>query len=83
MRCKNREKSLLAIPTDTPPLSPQLYNEASRNIDNLLSQKSKLIVFLFVPLAAINSWCLFRKIRLNLLEHAILAGMILLGMLLL
>ena len=57
-------------------------NEASQNIDNLLSQKSKIIIFLFVPLAAINSRLLFKGKRYNLLEHAILAGMILLGILL-
>lgn len=62
-------------------ITPQTYNEASKKIDDVLSQKSKLIVFLFVPLAAFNSLILFRRAKLNLLEHAILAGMILLGIL--
>ncbi|OYQ46065.1 hypothetical protein CHX27_05200 [Flavobacterium aurantiibacter] len=39
-------------------------------------------MFLFVPFSAINSFLLFRKKRLNLSEHCILSGMILLGVLL-
>lgn len=58
-------------------------NEASRKIDEILSQKSKIIIFLFVPLAAINSFILFKRKKLNLSEHSIIAGMILLGILLL
>ena len=57
-------------------------NEASKKIDIIFSQKSKLIIFLFVPLAALNSFMLFRRKKLNLSEHFIIAGMILLGMLL-
>src|SRR5690606_7961150 len=58
-------------------------NEASRKIDEILSQKSKVIIFLFVPFAALNSFILFRRKKLNLSEHSIIAGMILLGILLL
>jgi Protein of unknown function (DUF3667) len=57
-------------------------NDASKSIDAILSQKSKLIIFLFVPFAALNSFILFRRKKLNFSEHAIIAGMILLGMLL-
>jgi len=64
-------------------ITPQTYNEASKKIDDVLSQKSKLIVFLFVPLAALNSLILFRRVKLNVLEHSILAGMVLLGILVL
>lgn len=60
-----------------------IQNEASKKIDEILSQKSKIIIFLFVPFAAINSFILFRRKKLNLGEHAIIAGMILLSMLLL
>ena len=35
-----------------------------------------------MPLAALNSWLLFKRKKLNLSEHAIIAGMVLLGMLL-
>jgi hypothetical protein len=58
-------------------------NEASRKMDEILSQKSKLIILLFVPLAALNSFILFRRKKLNLSEHFIISGMILLGILLL
>lgn len=57
-------------------------NEASRKMDEIFSQKSKIIVFLFVPFSALNSCILFRRKKLNLTEHTIVAGMILLGMLL-
>jgi hypothetical protein len=62
---------------------PPKLNDASKTIDELFSQKSKLIIFLFVPLAAINSFILFKRRKLNLSEHSIIAGMILLGILLL
>lgn len=58
-------------------------NEASKKIDDLLAQKNKIIIFLFVPFAALNSFILFRRKKLNLSEHSIIAGMILLGVLLL
>jgi hypothetical protein len=57
-------------------------NEASKTLDRIFSEKSKIIIFLFVPFAALNSFILFRRKKLNLSEHAIIAGMILLGMLL-
>lgn len=57
-------------------------NKASKKFDEVFSQKSKLIIFLFVPFAALNSYILFKRKKLNLSEHAIIAGMILLGMLL-
>jgi len=58
-------------------------NEASEKIDKIISQKSNIILFLFVPFAALNSFVLFRRKKLNLSEHSILSGMILLGILLL
>lgn len=57
-------------------------NDASKKLDEIISQKSKIIIFLFVPFAAFNSFILFRRKKLNLVEHSIIAGMILLGMLL-
>jgi len=63
--------------------TPTLPNEASRHLNALIAEKSKLIVFLFVPLAALTSFALFRRKRWNLSEHFILSGMLLLGMLLL
>jgi hypothetical protein len=58
-------------------------NEASKKLDQLFSQKSKIILLLFVPLSAFNGFVLFRRRKLNLSEHFILSGMILLGLLLL
>lgn len=60
----------------------EYINEASRKLDELFSQKSKIIIFLFVPLAALNSFILLKRKKLNLTEHSIIAGMILLGTLL-
>ena len=57
-------------------------NAATQKLDAIFSQKSKIILLLFVPFAALNSFILFRRKKLNLSEHAILAGMILLGILL-
>jgi hypothetical protein len=58
-------------------------NEASKKMDEIISQKSKFILLLFIPFAAFNSFILFRRKKLNLSEHCILSGMILLGILLL
>ncbi|MGJ8592808.1 MAG: DUF3667 domain-containing protein [Aquaticitalea sp.] len=62
--------------------SPDLPNEASKKLDQLISEKSKLFVFLFVPMSALASFVLFRRKKLNLSEHFILSGMMLLGILL-
>ncbi len=62
--------------------NPIKLNEASTIIDSIISQKSKIIIFLFVPFAALNSFILFNKKKLNLIEHFIIAGMVLLGILL-
>lgn len=51
-------------------------------LDEVYAQKSKLLIFLFVPFAALNSFVLFRRKRLNLSEHSIITGMLLLGILL-
>lgn len=65
-------------------IKPEKYlNEASRKIDQIFTEKSKILILLFVPFAALNSFILFKRKKLNLSEHAIIAGMILLGMLLL
>jgi hypothetical protein len=57
-------------------------NQASQTMSKLVAQKGKIIILLFVPLAALNSLLLFRRKKLNYPEHAILSGMILLGMIL-
>jgi hypothetical protein len=58
------------------------FNEGGKIMNNILAQQSKIIIFLFVPLSALTGLLLFRRKKLNLSEHAIIAGMILLGMLL-
>jgi hypothetical protein len=60
----------------------QNINAASKTFEELFSQKSKIIIFLFVPFAAFNSFILFKRKKLYLSEHAIISGMLLLGMLL-
>lgn len=57
-------------------------NKDSEALKQMLSQKSKFFVLLFVPFAALNSFVLFRRKKLNLMEHLIVAGMVLLGILL-
>jgi uncharacterized protein DUF3667 len=57
-------------------------NEASKTVNETIYQKSKFIVLLFIPLVALNSLTLFRRKKLNLSEHFIISGMVLLGMLL-
>ncbi|MEZ4802086.1 MAG: DUF3667 domain-containing protein [Gelidibacter sp.] len=65
------------------PLSTTPYkDEASIRLNTLIADQSKLVVFLFVPLAAVSSCILFRRRQLNLSEHFILSGMVLLGILL-
>lgn len=59
--------------------APPFLNEASKKLDQILDQ-SKIIIGLFVPFAALNAYILFRRKKLNLTEHCIISGMILLGM---
>ncbi len=54
-------------------------NEASEKLDKIITQK--IFIFLFVPLSAINSFILFKRKQLNLSEHFIISGMIILGIL--
>lgn len=57
-------------------------NTKGKAIDAFLKNNSKLIIFSFVPLFAINSFILFRRRKLNFSEHFIIAGMVYLGVLL-
>lgn len=57
-------------------------NDASKKLDEIISQ-GKIVLLFFVPMAAFNSFILFRRKKLNLSEHFILSGMVLLGILLL
>jgi len=63
--------------------TPTNEDAANKALDDIYAQKSKFLIFLSVPFAALNSFLLFRRKKLNLSEHSIIAGMILLGILLL
>ncbi|WP_162126091.1 DUF3667 domain-containing protein [Flavobacterium phycosphaerae] len=52
---------------------------AGKKVDDFLSNNSKLILFSFIPLFAINSFMLFRRKKLNFSEHFIISGMMFLG----
>ena len=54
-------------------------NNVYKPIDDFLANYSKLVIFSFVPLLAINSWIIFRRKKLNFSEHFIIAGMIFIG----
>lgn len=48
---------------------------------DFLSRYSKIILLCFVPVIALNSLLLFKKARLNFIEHCVIAGNHLLGLL--
>jgi hypothetical protein len=48
-----------------------------------LSNNAKLILFGFVPLIAVNAFLIFKRLKINLAEHFIIAGINLLGILVL
>ena len=53
--------------------------EQGKSVDAFFEHYSKLIIFSFVPLFAINSFLLFRRKKFNISEHFIIAGMVFLG----
>lgn len=57
-------------------------NNAGKSIDHFFAEYSKIIIFSFVPVFALNSFILFRKRKLNISEHFIIAGMVFLGVML-
>jgi len=50
-----------------------------KSVGEFLEHYSKLLIFSFVPLFALNSFLIFRRKKLNLSEHFIIAGMVFLG----
>ena len=50
-----------------------------KKLASFMTKYAKLLIFSFVPLFAINTYLLFRKKKLNLSEHFIIAGIIYLG----
>lgn len=73
----------LAIALGDPITETHLNDVASQRLNQFIADQSKLVVFLFVPLAALASFILFKRKKLHLSEHCILSGMLLLGILLL
>lgn len=66
----------------TPKISESLSNDMGNKIEKFFSDYAKIIIFSFVPLFAINGYFLFRKRKMNLSEHFIIAGITFLGILL-
>ncbi len=60
----------------------EVNNTLMNKIDQFYSDYSKIIIFSFIPLLAINSFILFRKRKLYFSEHLIIAGITILGILL-
>lgn len=54
-------------------------NEAGKKLESIFSQFGKLLVFLTVPLTALNSYIIFKRKKLNFSEHIVISGMLLLG----
>lgn len=62
-------------------LETKLHQTNKNDIEQFISSNAKSIIFAFVPFFALNSFILFRKKKLNLSEHFILAGITFLGVL--
>jgi hypothetical protein len=63
-----------------PPSVSKNTNEGIQ-LMNFLSNNVKIILFGFVPLLAINAFLIFKRLKINLAEHFIIAGINLLGIL--
>lgn len=64
-------------------LNPQEIPDSSDNIVDFFSKYSKTILFGLIPILALNGWIMFRRIKLNLAEHIIIACVSLSGILVL
>jgi hypothetical protein len=58
-------------------------DDAGKNVYELITTYSKLLIFSFAPVMALNSFCIFRRKKFNYSEHFIISGVLLLGILLL
>lgn len=56
-------------------------NEVGNKLELFLKDYAKILIFSFVPLFAVNGFLIFRRHKLNLSEHFIVAGIIFLGIL--
>ncbi len=48
-------------------------------LQRFLEEHAKFIILSIIPLFAFNGWLIFRRLKLNIAEHAIIAGFALLG----
>lgn len=55
------------------------FNEAGMRISEVLNTYTKVMILMVVPVFGIKSYILFRRKKLNLTEHFILGGILLLG----
>lgn len=62
-------------------LNPDEIPEDSSNIMDFFSKYSKTILFALIPILALNSWILFKRVKLNFAEHIIIASVSLCGIL--
>ncbi|MEI7489317.1 MAG: DUF3667 domain-containing protein, partial [Chryseobacterium sp.] len=62
-------------------LNPNEIPADSSTIIDFFSKYSKTILFALIPVLALNGWILFKRIKLNLAEHVIIASVILSGIL--
>jgi hypothetical protein len=62
-------------------LNPSEIPAESSNIIEFFSKYSKTILFALIPILALNAWLLFKRIKLNLAEHVIIASVSLSGIL--
>jgi hypothetical protein len=59
-----------------------IKNDLGNRIDAFLSDNAKILIYLFVPFFALNGFLIFRRKKLNLSEHFIIAGITFLGIML-
>jgi hypothetical protein len=64
-------------------LNPKEIPDGSGNIVDFFSKYSKTILFALIPILALNGWIMFKRIKLNLAEHIIVACVSLSGILVL
>lgn len=62
--------------------SPETLAEDS-GVKDFLSKYSKAILFVIIPMLAVNAYFIFRRIKLNIAEHFIIGTISLLGILIL
>lgn len=55
-------------------------NAAGEKVNDILIHYGKILIFIFIPVTALNSYLVFRRKQLNYSEHFIISGMLLLGL---